>query len=125
MRLKLDENVPAALMPVLEARGHEATTVTQQGLGGQSDEVVWDAAQREKRLFITLDLDFADIRLHAGGTHAGVLALRPARAGSEAVRAVIEGVLARCPLEALVGCIAVADENRTRVRRARGSRGAP
>jgi len=44
VRLKLDENLPAAAAALLRARGFEADTVHDEGLVGRSDDVVWQAA---------------------------------------------------------------------------------
>ncbi len=62
MRIKLDENLPAALVPLLAALGHEVDTVPAEGLAGQDDDVVWRAAQAEHPFLVTQDLDFSDAR---------------------------------------------------------------
>ncbi|WP_173865170.1 DUF5615 family PIN-like protein [Thiohalocapsa sp. ML1] len=43
-RIKLDENLPAALLSALSALGHEADTVQREGLTGHPDPEVWLAA---------------------------------------------------------------------------------
>lgn len=35
MRIKLDENLPAGLVPLLAALGHEVDTVPAEGIGGE------------------------------------------------------------------------------------------
>ncbi|MGB5737237.1 MAG: DUF5615 family PIN-like protein [Thiohalocapsa sp.] len=70
MRIKLDENLPSALVPALSGLGHEVDTVAQEGLQGHCDPDVWRAAQRAGRFFITQDLDFSDLRPFRPGTHA-------------------------------------------------------
>lgn len=76
MKVKLDENMPVGLVSILKRYGYDAVTVPQQGLTGQSDATIWEAAQRESRFLITMDLDFADIRRFSPGTHQGILILR-------------------------------------------------
>lgn len=76
MKIKLDENLPASLVGILAALGHETDTVEDEGVNGRSDEVVWDRAQRDGRFLITQDLDFSDIRKFAPGTHHGILLIR-------------------------------------------------
>jgi len=117
MNVKLDENVPVGLAGILHRLGHHALTVVQQGLAGQPDSAVWQAARREKRLLITMDLDFADIRRFPPGPHGGLLILRPSRQGRAAVRALLENLLAEHSLDNLTGCTAVADDTSIRVRR--------
>jgi len=43
MRLKLDENVPASIIPLFEADGHDVDTVAGEGLVGREDNEVWAA----------------------------------------------------------------------------------
>ena len=57
------------------------------------------------------------------GTHPGILLLRPRRKGRNAVSNVLRRVLMERRLETLAGCLAVADESRTRVRRPKTKRG--
>ena len=40
MRIKLDENLPAGLVPLLTVLGHEVDTVPAEGIGGEDDDVV-------------------------------------------------------------------------------------
>ncbi len=76
MKLKLDENIAESAAGRLAAIGYDVHTVLGESLGGRSDTDVWLAAQRESRLLVTHDLDFADQRRFAPGTHAGILLLR-------------------------------------------------
>jgi predicted nuclease of predicted toxin-antitoxin system len=46
-------------------------TVQGEGLSGQLDDKVWQAAQDTGRFFITLDLDFSDLRKYQPGKHHG------------------------------------------------------
>ena len=73
MRIKLDENLPAGLAPLLAALGHEVDTVPAEGIGAEDDDVVWRAAQADGRFLVTQDLDFSDARKYAPGTHHGLL----------------------------------------------------
>lgn len=82
MKIKLDENLPVRLVRILSQLGHETDTVGQEGLAGQDDRHVWEAAQGAGRFLITQDLDFSDIRRFTPGTHQGIL-LRTAGPGSD------------------------------------------
>ena len=44
-----------------------------EGLGRQEDDVVWLAAQADRRFLVNQDLDFSDARTYASGTHHGLL----------------------------------------------------
>ncbi|HUJ09007.1 MAG TPA: DUF5615 family PIN-like protein [Verrucomicrobiae bacterium] len=76
MKIKLDENTPARLVPILSQLGHQADTVFDERLTGRADEIVWNAAQLDGRFLITQDLDFSDIRRFQPGTHHGLLLVR-------------------------------------------------
>ena len=64
LRLKLDENLPGEAFSVAQARGQDVATVQQQQLGGASDARLLTICQQEQRILVSLDLDFADIRLY-------------------------------------------------------------
>lgn len=61
MRIKLDENLPISLAPLLKTLGHDVSTVDDEGLRGKPDFDIWQAAQSEARFLITQDLDFSDL----------------------------------------------------------------
>lgn len=85
MKIKLDENLPDRLVPVLTALGHEVDTVHGEQLTGRADPDVWSAAQSMNRFLITQDLDFSDVRRYTPGTHSGLLLVRLPRPGRNAL----------------------------------------
>jgi hypothetical protein len=93
------------------------TKACDEGLSGQSDEVVWGRSCQEGRLFITLDLDFADVRHYAPRAHPGVLLIRAKTRGQQRVLDVLARVFGEHNLGELAGCLVVADEQHTRIRR--------
>ena len=122
MRIKLDENLGRPHVALLKRHGYDADRVFDQDLSGVVDAELWVHVKREGRFLITLDLGFSDVRRYAPGTHPGILLLRPRRKGRNAVSQVLRRVLAERRLETLEGCLAVADEVRTRVRRPKTER---
>jgi predicted nuclease of predicted toxin-antitoxin system len=76
MKFKLDENIPTDLVKVLGGIGHDVDTVPQEALTGRPDSVVWACTQEAERLLITQDMDFADTRRFAPGTHNGIILVR-------------------------------------------------
>ena len=62
MKVKLDENLPARLVPILHQHGHDVDTVPDEHLSGRPDTEIWQATSAEGRFLITQDLDFSDIR---------------------------------------------------------------
>lgn len=117
MLLKLDENLGRSHAEFLRSAGHEADRVHDEGISGASDVTLWKRVCAEGRLLITLDLDFADIRRYPPGSHPGILLLRPRSRSRPAVLRVPRRVFGERQLESLSGCLAVADETQSRIRR--------
>ena len=53
MRIKLDENLPARLVPILQRHGHDVDTVPEEHLSGRPDAEIWQAVSAEGRFLIT------------------------------------------------------------------------
>ena len=56
MRIKLDENLPAKLAPLLRGLEHDVDTVPEERLQGRRDPVIWQAAQTANGSLITQDM---------------------------------------------------------------------
>jgi hypothetical protein len=117
VRIKLDENLPRRLVRFLNDLGHDTDTVFDEHLNGQDDEVVWKAAQTTGRFLITQDLDFSDARKYQPGTHHGLLLMRPAQPGREALFERVSALFATENVEGWTGCIVTATSHKVRVRR--------
>jgi predicted nuclease of predicted toxin-antitoxin system len=117
VKLKLDENLPVSLAPLLSAMGHDVDTALDEGLAGCDDFEVWKATQQAERFFVTQDKDFSDVRRFAPGTHAGVLLVRLDDPFRVTVRAFVGRLFAEQPVESWTGCFVVATERSVRVRR--------
>ena len=117
MRIKLDENLGRTHTALLQQAGYEADRVHDEGLSGVSDSALWEHVCEEDRFFITLDLDFADVRRFPPGSHPGILLLRPHHRSRDAVTRILNRFLREHALESLQGCLAIADEAHTRIRR--------
>lgn len=115
MRLKLDENLPARLVPALAALGHAVDTVRDEGLAGGTDGTVWQAAQADRRFFVTQDLDFTDVRRYPPGTHAGLLVIRLRDAHIHALATRVATLFAEEPVETWAGSLVIATERKVRV----------
>jgi predicted nuclease of predicted toxin-antitoxin system len=115
--VKLDENLSRTHSAFLREHGYEADRVHDQGLSGASDQQVWERVVAEDRFLITLDLDFSDVRRFQPGTHPGILLVRARSKSRQAVLEVLRRTLEEQPLEGLRGCLVVADEKLTRIRR--------
>jgi predicted nuclease of predicted toxin-antitoxin system len=117
VRIKVDEDLPTIAVKILRENMHEAISVFEQGMGGLKDPLLWQTVQSERRFLVTADKGFADTRLHAPGTHAGILLLRPDQDGIRPLMELLERVLARYDLEALAETVTVATPRGIRIRR--------
>jgi len=117
MKIKLDENLPSPLAPRLAAMGHDTQTVIEEGIAGETDLVIWEAAQREARFLITQDLDFSDARRFVPGMHHGVLLVRLHNPSWRTLVARVSDVFAQEDVTRWVGCFVVATKSKVRVRR--------
>lgn len=77
---------------------------------------MWQAAQSSNRFLITQDLDFSDMRLYKPGTHAGLLLLRLAHPGREALVDRIAALFATEPVDGWRVCLVVATDHKVRVK---------
>lgn len=117
MKIKLDENIPTRLVDVLNRRGHETDTVSEEKIAGQIDDIVWSAAQKAGRFLITQDLDFSDIRRFKPGSHYGLLLVRLRDPGRNALLRRLQTIIGSEDIESWQGCFVVTTENKIRVRR--------
>ena len=117
MNIKLDENLPERLVAVLGGLGHDVDTVRSEQLAGYDDADVWSAAQSAGRFLITQDLDFSDLRRYTPGTHAGLLLLRLAKPGRDALLERVSMLFATEPVDEWRRCLVVATDRKVRVKR--------
>lgn len=116
MKFKLDENLPALVHRALTTLGHDAHTVTMEGLSGASDGVVLQACASEDRVLITLDMDFSDIRRYPPGSCPGIWVLRPSKQTFQVLEVLVRAAVRLSDSEPVGGRLWVIDEKRIRIR---------
>jgi predicted nuclease of predicted toxin-antitoxin system len=97
----LDENLARAPVDLLRQAGYDADRVYEEGLLAAADERVWEHVCAEGQLFVTLDLDFSDVRRCEPGTHPGILLIRARSRSATAVTEVLARVIAKRSLDDL------------------------
>ena len=117
MKIKLDENLPTALIEALANLGHDVHSVPDERLGGFPDETIMQAAQDESRFLITQDLDFSDIRRFAPGKHPGILLVRLHVPGRKMLLNRLSVLFETEDVSQWRGCFVVATDHKVRVRR--------
>ena len=116
MRFKVDENLPVGAATLLLKAGHDVQAVLQQGLGGQPDADIANACQRERRILITLDIDFADIRTYPPEQFHGLIVLRLRQQDRAHVLDVLGRLLQILGSESIQGQLWIVEEDRIRIR---------
>ncbi|SRR5579885_185672 len=116
MKFKTDENLPVEAAEDLRQAGHDALTVADEKLAGQPDVRVADVCRAEGRAVVTLDLDFADIRVYPPSDYAGIIVLRPSVQTITNIRRLVGQVVALLPTEPLAGHLWIVDEGQIRIR---------
>lgn len=76
MKFKIDENLPVEFTDELRAIGHDAITVLEQRMGGAADEDLFSVCIDEDRILMTMDIDFADIRVYPPSVSPGIIVFR-------------------------------------------------
>jgi hypothetical protein len=117
LRIKLDENLPHRLVPLLAELGHDVDTVVDENLVGRDDGIVWDAAQRAGRFFVTQDLDFSDARRYVPGCHHGLLLVRLPQPGRAALFERIATLFRTESVQEWAQCIVTATSRKVGIKR--------
>jgi predicted nuclease of predicted toxin-antitoxin system len=115
MRLKLDENMPTLLAPVLRSSGHDVHTVADENLSGRPDDEVWAAVVSEGRLIVTLDRDFGRLAVNSS-SHAGAIVLRPRTPELTTIVALATRAVALAAEVGMNNRVAIVEDERIRIR---------
>ena len=116
MRFKIDENLHAEVAETLRVSGHDAVTVYDEGLRGRPHSDIAEAARREDRALVTLDLDFGNIREYPPENYQGLIVLRVVDQSRRHVLRVMECVIAALDCAPLEGHLWIVSEGGIRVR---------
>src|SRR4051794_20062505 len=116
LRFKLDENIPRDAVALFRAASHDVQSVAEEDLEGSPDAQLLDVCRNEARVLITLDLDFADIRVYPPSAHAGIWVLRPSVQNVESILAILRGALELLVTERAEGRLWIVGRDRVRIR---------
>lgn len=114
-RFKLDENLPRNAAELLQQAGHDVHTVLAERLGGNPDPLVFGASQEEKRVLVTFDLDFSDIRVYPPASHRGIWVLRPHTQSIENTLALLRSAMRVLKDEPVQGRLWIIEPERVRI----------
>jgi predicted nuclease of predicted toxin-antitoxin system len=97
LKFKVDENLPAECAEFLQGAGYDAETVGSEALSGSEDALLFDHCKIEERVIITLDLDFANVRVYPPRSHPGIIVLRPPKQDKQTLLSLLRRLLAALP----------------------------
>ncbi|MHB1094622.1 MAG: DUF5615 family PIN-like protein [Gemmatimonadaceae bacterium] len=116
MRFKLDENMPRLARAPLEARGWDVHDVHEEELSAALDEQIQAVCEREDRILVTLDTDFADTRRYNPARSPGVIVLRPRDQSIRATLDCLEGAVRALATERIQSTLWLVEPERLRIR---------
>ncbi len=116
MNFKVDENLPVEVAELLNQAGYNAITVSEQNLIGTSDINLAELCRKEKRIILTLDTDFADIRAYPPDNMSGIIVLRLNRQDKPHVLEVLQRVMLLFSTEPVQGRLWLVEEDRVKIR---------
>ena len=117
-RVKLDECLSPAVAELFAAKGHDVATVPAQGWGGLTDEELWPLVSGEKRVFVTIDLDFSDVRKYPPQSHAGIVVMRAEVESRTQYEALAQQLMMAVDLDSVPGALIVVSPSGVRIRNA-------
>jgi predicted nuclease of predicted toxin-antitoxin system len=117
MEFKLDENLPNALVDDLKNAGHHGATCQEEGIAGTGDAAIAAHAVSERRVLLTLDLDFSDIRQYPPGKHPGIIIFRLHSQDITTLQKGLGRLLQNVAEEDVIGNTVIVEVARVRIRR--------
>ena len=116
MRLKLDENLPRAARDRLLTLAWDVHDVYDEGLVSAVDAQIQEACEREERILITLDMDFADTRRYDPSRSPGVIVLRPRDQSIGAVLQCLDAAIRALETQRIQASLWIVEPERLRIR---------
>lgn len=116
MKFKIDENLPGEAAELLRQTGYDVATVLEQDLEGCSDTDLAAICQKERRVLVTLDIDFGDIRAYPPAEFYGLIVLRLKRQDRSYVMQIFSRLIRMFSTESLEKRLWIVEEDRIRIR---------
>lgn len=116
MKFKIDENLPIECTKLFKKLGYQADTVYDEKLNGSPDSTIYSVCIDEKKVLVTLDMDFSNIRLYPPDSHNGIIVLRLANQSKLKILNKINQILPILRQEQLAGHIWIIEEKKIRIR---------
>ncbi len=117
MKFLADMCISMQTVKWLRQQGYEVVHLREEGLHRLPDDQVLEKARTERRIVLTMDLDFGYLLAIGRGSLPSVVLFRLEDQRSEVVNERLSEVLIRCKEDLENGAIVVVTESTIRVRR--------
>ncbi|MEW5920505.1 MAG: DUF5615 family PIN-like protein [Bacillota bacterium] len=115
-KFKIDENLPLEVSNILKRYGYDTETVLDERLQGATDDALINICKEEKRILITFDLDFSDVRAYPPGAYPGIIVIRLADQSVDSTMSVINKIISTFQGESPDGKLWIVEETKIRIR---------
>jgi predicted nuclease of predicted toxin-antitoxin system len=116
LKFKIDENLPVECAHLLRESGFITDTVDEERLSGSNDSILLEFSRSEARVLVTLDLDFADLRLYPPGSHSGIVVIRSKQQDKTTLISLLRRLLPVLHNRSAQGQLWIVEEDRIRYR---------
>jgi predicted nuclease of predicted toxin-antitoxin system len=116
MKFKLDENLPLSALSIFRDNGFDVFNVREEGLTGCSDDHLISVCLKEKRVLVTLDLDFSDIRRYQPDGLNGIIVIRAYKQNNNYIISILKKIFPLLKVENLTGKLMIVEDDRIRIR---------
>ena len=112
-----DANIFVPMVDGLRRLGYDVFDIKENNLENLSDLDIFQLAQKQKRIIITMDKDFSSILLYPPGEHFGIIVAKLYKITvKEATQVFIEAMQSLSP-DDIQRNIVIIDRNKTRIRK--------
>lgn len=116
MKFLADMGISPKTVQWLINQGYDAIHLLDEGLEKLPDEKILDKAQAEKRVILTVDLDFGTLLAIAKTPFPSVVIFRLNNASRDVIETRFQVVLEKCLQDLEAGAILSVDDEKIRVR---------
>lgn len=117
MRFLADMGISTRSVTWLRNQGYDIIHLSEQGLQCMPDEDIFKKAADEKRVILTMDLDFGQIVAASKTTLPSIVVFRLSDERSENVSKRLKELLNKCSDDMMEGSIISVSDNNIRIRR--------
>ncbi len=111
-----DENVYSPAVQMLRELDHNVFDLKEKELFGVTDKKVFDLAQKEKRILITLDHNFGNLIKYPLGTHWGIIVIKVHPPSIPDTVDLLRKFLTQTSKEKILNALVIMDKHKVRIK---------